>query len=53
MGGVAATPGGYIIVKGRGIPALNVNGYNKQVSLSDLLARIKRITDNNASVIVQ
>jgi hypothetical protein len=53
MGGVAATPDGYIIVKGRGIPALNVNGYNKQVSLSDLLARIKRITDNNASVIVQ
>ena len=53
MGGVAATPGGYIIVKGRGIPAVNVNGYNKQVSLSDLLARIKRITDNNTNVIVQ
>ncbi len=53
MGGVESTPDGYIIVKGRGIPAINVNGYNKQVSLSDLLARIKRITDNNTSVIVQ
>jgi hypothetical protein len=53
MGGVATIPGGYVIIKGRGIPAVNVNGYNKQVSLSDLLARIKRITDNNAKVIVQ
>ncbi len=53
MGGVASTPGGYIIVKGRGIPAINVNGYTKKVSLSDLIARIKRITDSNADVIVK
>ncbi len=53
MGGVASTPGGYIIVKGSGIPAVNVNGYNKQVSLSDLLGRIKRITDSNSTVIVK
>lgn len=53
MGGVASTPGGYIIVKGSGIPAVNVNGYNKQVSLSDLLDRIKRITDSNTTVIVK
>ena len=53
MGGVASTPGGYIIVKGSGIPAVNVNGYTKKVSLSDLLARIKRITDSNTKVIVK
>jgi len=53
MGGVAATPEGYIIVKGSGIPSVNVNGYNKQVSLTDLLSRIKRITDGNSIVIVK
>lgn len=53
MGGVESTPGGYIIVKGSGIPAVNVNGYNTKVSLEDLLGRIKRITDSNAEVIVK
>ena len=53
MGGVEATPTGYIIVKGKGIPAVNVNGYTKRVSLTDLLDRIKRITDTNTKVIVK
>ena len=53
MGGVESTPGGYIIVKGSGIPAVNVNGYNTKVSLEDLLGRIKRITDSNSEVIVE
>lgn len=53
MGGVESTPEGYIIVKGSGIPAVNVNGYTKYVSLADLIARIKRITDSNAKVIVK
>lgn len=53
MGGVESTEQGYIIVKGRGIPSVNVNGYTKKVSLADLLARIKRITDSNSKVIVQ
>jgi len=53
MGGVESTPGGYIIVKGSGIPAVTVNGYNTKVSLEDLLGRIKRITDNNTKVIVK
>lgn len=53
MGGVESTPGGYIIVKGSGIPSVNVNGYNSQVSLEDLLSRIKRITDSNSKVIVK
>ncbi len=53
MGGVESTPQGYIIVKGSGIPAVNVNGYTKYVSLVDLLARIKRITDANSKVVVE
>lgn len=52
MGGVESTATGYIIVKGKGIPAVNVNGYTPKVSLSDLLSRIKRITDSNTKVIV-
>lgn len=53
MGGVESTPEGYIIVKGSGIPAVNVNGYTQYVSLADLLARIKRITDSNSTMIVK
>lgn len=53
MGGVASTPDGYIIVKGSGIPAVNVNGYTKTVSLSDLIARIKRVISQNTEVIVK
>ncbi len=57
MGGVESinlesTASGYVIVKGKGIPAVNVNGYTQKVSLQDLLSRIKRITDSNTKVIV-
>ena len=57
MGGVesikpGSTAEGYIIVKGKGIPSVNVNGYTQKVSLQDLLSRIKRITDTNTKVIV-
>lgn len=52
MGGVESTNDGYIIVKGKGIPSVNVNGYTQRVSLKDLLSRIKRITDTNTKVIV-
>ncbi len=53
MGGVESTPTGFIIVKGRGIPSVNVNGFTRRVSLTDLLDRIKRITDRNTKVIVK
>ena len=53
MGGVESTPTGYVIVKGKGAPTVNVNGYTGYVSLSDLIARIKRITDGNTKMIVQ
>ena len=53
MGGVESTPTGYIIVKGKGAPTVNVNGYTEYVSLSDLIARMKRITDGNSKMIVR
>jgi hypothetical protein len=53
MGGVESTPTGYIIVKGKGAPTVNVNGYTEYVSLSDLIARMKRITDSNSKMIVK
>lgn len=53
MGGVESTATGYIIVKGKGIPSVNVNGFTQKISLSDLLGRIKRITDSNTKAIVK
>ena len=53
MGGVESTPSGYIIVKGKGVPTVNVNGFTQKVSLSDLIGRMKRITDTNTKVIVK
>src|SRR5450830_187676 len=53
MGGVESTATGYIIVKGKGIPSVNVNGFTQRVSLEDLLSRIKRITDSNTKMIVK
>jgi len=53
MGGVESTPHGYVIVKGSGIPAITVMGYNETVGWSELLARIKRVTDGNSKAIVQ
>ena len=50
MGGLASTPAGYVIVKGSGIPAITVMGYNQTVAWTDLLARVKRITTGNTVV---
>jgi hypothetical protein len=43
----------YVIVKGGGIPAITVMGYNRQVSWQELLDRIKRVTQGNVKPIVQ
>ena len=53
MGGVESTPHGYVIVKGSGIPAITVMGYNETVGWSELLARIKRVTDGNSKAVVR
>lgn len=52
MGGVESTPGGFVIVKGKGAPSVNVNGYTQYVSWKDLLARMQRITDGNTKPVV-
>lgn len=53
MGGIESTPQGYVIVRGSGIPAITVMGYNQTVGWSELLARIQRVTDGNSRAIVK
>lgn len=53
MTGVESTAQGYVIVKGSGIPAITVMGYNQTVDWDELLSRIKRVTDSNSRAIVK
>jgi hypothetical protein len=54
MGGVDNSSGGaYAIVKGGGIPAITVMGYNRTVSWSELITRLKRVTQNNVQAVVK
>lgn len=53
MGGVEDRPQGYVLVKGGGIPAITVLGYNRQVSWQELLERVKRVTQSNVKPIVK
>lgn len=38
-----ATDGGFLIVEGGGVPALNVVGYNRVVDWGELVSRLKRV----------
>ena len=53
MDGVEKAPQGYVIVKGGGIPAISVIGYNRAVSWRELVERLKRITRENVKPIVK
>jgi len=53
MNGVEANGDGYYIVKGGGIPAINVMGYNYNVDWDELLIRLKRVTSGNRKAVVQ
>jgi len=53
MDGVEPAPQGYVIVKGGGIPAISVIGYNRQVSWDELLERLKRVTQKNVKPVIQ
>jgi hypothetical protein len=44
---------GYVIVKGGGVPAITVMGYNREVSWQELLDRIKRVTQGNVKPVVK
>ena len=53
MSGIESTPGGYVIVKGSGIPAITVLGYNKTVGWSELVDRVKRVIEGNTKLIIK
>lgn len=53
MDGVEPAKEGYVIVKGSGVPAITVLGYNHRVGWGELLSRIKRVTQGNAKPVIQ
>ncbi len=53
MGGADTASGGYTLIKGGGLPAVNVVGYNRFVGWQELLERIKAVIDGNSKPIVQ
>ena len=53
MGGVENTANGYVIVKGSGVPALSVLGYNRDVNWEVLVERVKRVAADNVRAVVQ
>ena len=53
MGGVENTAQGYVIVKGSGVPALSVMGYNRDVNWEVLLERVKRVAQDNVRAVVR
>ena len=53
MDGVEPAPQGYVIVKGGGIPAITVIGYNRYVQWQELLDRLARITQSNVKPVIQ
>jgi hypothetical protein len=53
MDGVEPVPGGYVIVKGSGVPAITVLGYNRSVSWGELLTRLKRVTQGGTAPVVK
>jgi len=50
MGGIEAAPQGYVIVKGGGIPALNVIGYNRRVNWNELVSRLQDVIVGNSKI---
>lgn len=53
MSGIEDTPQGYTIVKGGGIPAITVMGYNREVGWNELLTRLNRITKANLTPVIK
>jgi hypothetical protein len=53
MGGVEDAPQGYILVKGGGIPAITVLGYNRRVSWQELVRRVQAAIESNEKPIIR
>ncbi len=51
MGGVEDSPEGYYLVKGGGIPRIDVKGFNRRVDWSTLVERLKQATASQGPVV--
>lgn len=49
----ARTDGGFVIVQGGGVPALDVIGYNRRVAWRELVARLRRVLAENVAPVVR
>jgi hypothetical protein len=53
MAGVEDNGNAYTIVKGGGIPAITVMGYNHKVGWSELITRLKRVLQDNRKAVIK
>ncbi|MBA4743150.1 MAG: hypothetical protein H2060_10655 [Azoarcus sp.] len=54
MGGIGEeTSGSFDIVRGGGIPALNVIGYNRRVDWNELIDRLQGVIESNAAPVIR
>ena len=54
MGGIgSATTGSFDIVRGGGIPALNIIGYNRRVDWDEFVGRVQRVIESNAAPVIR
>lgn len=53
MGGLEESGHGYLMVKGGGLPALNVIGYNRRVSWDELVTRLAAIAAGNSRPVIE
>ncbi|HEY4375111.1 MAG TPA: hypothetical protein VGN52_24530 [Burkholderiales bacterium] len=53
LGGVENADPGFVIIKGGGLPSVNVVGYNRRVGWQELLTRIKAVIDGNSKMVIQ
>jgi hypothetical protein len=53
LDGVEPAPQGYVIVKGGGIPALSVIGYNRQVQWDELMNRLAAVIRSHAKPVIR
>ena len=53
MGGIEDRRQGFVLVRGGGVPALTVVGYNREVAWTELVTRLKRVTDANVKPTIE
>jgi hypothetical protein len=53
MDGVEPAEQGYVMIKGSGVPAITVLGYNRTVSWNELLERVQHIIQGNTKAIIK